>query len=173
MDVDPHPTAMTTRSLSPLPSLNHASTIPPPGPLSADHVQWIMVSIARLEGKIDNLKDEVKRQVGEITTQQHAQQQALQLPMPVLPHFPQELTQPPPPPAFSQLQQPELPFSAQDIVDWGNGMYSQQPLLPCMAYCMDDTWNMQNSSSWLGDGSGGQGLGGQASGSQVSGGHLH
>ena len=132
-----------------------------------------MASITRLEGKIDNLKDEVKCQVGEITTQQQAQQQGLQLPMPVLPHFPQQLTQPPPPPAFSQLQQPELPFSAQDIVDWGNSMYSQQPLLPHMAYCMDDTWNMQNPLSWPGDGSGGQGSSGQASGSQVLGGHLY
>ena len=158
MDIDSHPTVTTTRSSSPLPS----ATIPPPGPLSADHIQWIMASIARLEGKIDNLKDEVKRQVGKITAQQ-----CLQLPMPMLPNFPQQLTQLPPPPAFSQPQQSDLPFSAQDIVDWGNSMYPQQPLLPHMDYRMDD-WNIQNLLSWLGDGSGGQASGGQASGS-----HLH
>ena len=112
MDIDSHPTVTTTRLSSPLPS----ATIPPPGPLSADHIHWIMASITWLKGKIDNLKDEVKRQVSEITAQQR-----LQLPMPVLPNFPQQLAQPPPPPAFSQPQQPELPFSAQDIVDWGNG----------------------------------------------------
>ena len=113
MDIDSHLTVTTTRSLSPLLS----ATIPPPGLLSADHVQWIMASITQLKGKINNLKDEVKHQVSKIMAQQ-----CLQLLMPVLLNFPQQLAQLPPPPAFSQ------PFYPVWTIAWMTGTYKTRRL---------------------------------------------
>ena len=47
------------------------------------------------------------------------------------------------------LKQSELPFSPQDILNWGNVMYSQLGLLPYTAYhidnILDSAWNVQGS----------------------------
>ena len=52
-----------TTTLKPLPSTNKVATIPPPGPLSANHVQWIMAAITWLEAKIDHFKEDIKCEV--------------------------------------------------------------------------------------------------------------
>ena len=117
MDINLQLMTIPAKMSNSLPSSNQATTISPPGPLSADHVQWIMASIMQLDTKMDNLKGDLKHQ---LTTEIMAQLQSLQVSSQPLQEYPfsqQQHYQPPLPLVFPQSQQSEFSFSPHDILD--------------------------------------------------------